>query len=96
MKEHAVETALREAAHAHGGLCWKITARKGAPDRLLMLPGRRAAFVELKAPRGIPTELQRKVMTSLERLGFPCYVVDSPTEARRLVQDLAASGTDGM
>ena len=48
----------------------------GVPDRIVLLPGGRIAFVELKAPGKNLRPLQLKRKRQLERLGFSVYVVD--------------------
>lgn len=88
MRERAVESALREAARAAGGACWKLTSRRGAPDRLLILPGGRVALVETKAPGGRLSAVQRHVLDHLSVLGHRAYVVSTPGEARALVGEV--------
>lgn len=54
MLEAAIENRLRERVEALGGICIKLVPRylKGVPDRLIVLPGPRVVFVELKRPKG--------------------------------------------
>jgi hypothetical protein len=47
------------------------------PDRIVILPGGRIVFVELKAPGKKPTALQERVMGILKGLGADVRVVDS-------------------
>lgn len=51
MRESVIEKALVKAVNAAGGHCRKVQfiGHRGAPDRLVMLPGR-VVWVELKAP----------------------------------------------
>lgn len=51
--EKEVELALRLEVEKRGGMCPKFMdpARRGAPDRLVLLPGHPTYFVELKRPR---------------------------------------------
>lgn len=49
----------------------------GVPDRLLLIPGGRVAFAELKAPGGRLRPLQVRRKAQLEAMGFPVYVIDS-------------------
>jgi hypothetical protein len=51
--EVTVEAYLVERVKALGGMCIKFISpgRRGAPDRLVCLPGH-TIFVELKRPRG--------------------------------------------
>lgn len=48
----------------------------GVPDRLLLLPGGKCAFVELKAPGKRLRPLQEKRKRQLEALGFRVFCID--------------------
>ena len=52
MREKTVEQKLVKAVRAAGGICPKWTAPgfDGLPDRIVLLPGGRMGFVEVKAP----------------------------------------------
>lgn len=52
MREKQVEQRLVKAVRAAGGICPKLVSpgMNGMPDRLLLMPGARMAFVEVKAP----------------------------------------------
>ena len=60
-------------------LCLKFTSpgRTGVPDRLLLFPDGKHAFVELKKPGEEPTIRQMREMDSYLALGHLCFVVDS-------------------
>jgi len=49
----------------------------GIPDRLCLLPGGRAYFVEVKTTGKKPTLIQLLIHRRLEALGFPVTVIDS-------------------
>jgi hypothetical protein len=54
VREEVVEEYLVSGVKERGGLCLKFTSpgRRGAPDRIVCLPGKPAFFVEVKRPRG--------------------------------------------
>lgn len=54
IKERWIEDALVRRVHAAGGICEKVTTigYRGFFDRLVILPGGKIFFVELKRPRG--------------------------------------------
>lgn len=78
MLERVVEQRLVEAVRKAGGLCPKFVSPgwDGVPDRLVLLPGGRMAFVELKAPGKTMRPLQVRRKEQLEGLGFSVYRVD--------------------
>ena len=79
MREREVEAALVKAVKARGGICpkWVSPGLDGVPDRIVLLPGGKVGFVELKAPGEKPRKLQIARMGQLERLGYKCFVCDS-------------------
>lgn len=79
MREKIIEQKLITAVKKHSGICPKFTSPgfDGMPDRLLLLPHGRFAFVEVKAPGEKPRPLQLARHRLLSRLGFQVYVLDS-------------------
>ena len=60
MREKIIEEKLTKAVKQNGGVCWKFTSpgTAGVPDRIVLMPGGRIAFVEVKAPGEKPRPLQ--------------------------------------
>ncbi len=79
MLESKIENRLKRKVEKIGGLALKFTSpgMAGVPDRLVLLPKGRIAFVELKAPGKKLRPLQLKRKEQLEVLGFKVYVIDS-------------------
>jgi len=76
--EKEIERALRNLVEHHGGLClkWVCPGWAGVPDRIVLLPGGRVVFVELKRPKGGKVSpLQLWWSDRLARLGFACWTV---------------------
>lgn len=80
--EKDLEAALVTGCKRRGGMAVKLTSQfhRGLPDRLVLLPFRTVAFVELKSTGCKRTALQEVAGQQLEALGFRVFVVDS-TEA---------------
>jgi len=78
MQENVIERKLRTEAKRIGGIAAKFVSPglDGVPDRLVLLPGGRCGFVELKAPGKKLRPLQEKRKKQLEALGFPVYCID--------------------
>ena len=78
MREKIMEQKLAAAVRRAGGLAIKFVSpgMAGVPDRLLLFPGGRMVFAEVKAPGEKPRPLQVHRMEQLRKLGFRVYVVD--------------------
>jgi len=78
--ESMVERKLVTEVKKRGGLAVKFVSPglDGVPDRLVLFPGGRLAFVELKAPGKKMRPLQIKRAKMLWALGFKVYCIDNP------------------
>lgn len=78
MRERNLEYKLRDKVKALGGLALKLIASgsTGLPDRLILMPGGRIFFVELKnGNKGTLSARQIVVHKLLERLGFKVWII---------------------
>jgi len=93
MLEKETEKLLVTAVKRAGGLCPKLTCpgTDGMPDRLVLLPGGRCGFVEVKAPGQKPRPLQTARHQLLRRLGFPVFVLDQPTQIEVIIREISAA-----
>lgn len=91
MRESKIERALVDAVRKQGGIAFKFTSQtmNGIPDRLVLLPGGRIGFVELKAPGKQLRLLQKKRKAQLKVLGFPVFVVDRPEQIEETIYAIA-------
>ena len=78
MTEKIIEQKLVRAVKDLGGIAPKFVSQglDGVPDRIILLPMGRIAFVELKAPGKKMRPLQVRRKRQLEALGFLVYCVD--------------------
>lgn len=92
MREKQIEKELVNAVKAEGGICPKLICpgMNGMPDRLVLLPGCRIGFVEVKAPGKKPRPLQMNRHRLLRKLGFPVFVLDDPDQIPKIIEEVAA------
>ena len=90
MREKEIEAALRRVVTDYKGWClkWTSPSLTGIPDRMILLPGGKVAFVEVKAPGKGLRPLQLKRIEELRKLGFRCYVINNMTQIPVLVEEL--------
>ena len=93
MLEKEIEQALVRAVKNIGGWCLKLSCpgMDGVPDRLVLLPEGKCAFVELKAPGKKPRPLQSKRMRQLSSLGFSCFVIDGKEQIGGVIDAIQTS-----
>jgi hypothetical protein len=79
LPEKTLERYLVRRVRALGGQCFKFLSpgRAGMPDRMIVLPGNRISFLEIKAPGKKPRPLQLHVLALLTRLGCKAGWADS-------------------
>lgn len=90
MLEKEVERKLVTVVQMMDGVAVKFVSPgfAGMPDRLVLLPGGRIAFVEVKRPGEKPRPLQKARHRMLRRLGFKVYVLDSVEEIERIIDEI--------
>lgn len=90
MRERNIEAYLRDRIKAAGGIAWKWVSpgNSGVPDRIVIAPGGRIVFVELKAPGKKPTALQQVQQERLRSLGCDVRVIDSREGVDELIREL--------
>ena len=90
MREKTMEQKLVKAVKAAGGICPKWTAPgfDGLPDRIVLLPGGRMGFVEVKAPGKKARPLQESRHGLLRSLGYRVYVLDDPGQIGGIIDEI--------
>jgi hypothetical protein len=76
--EAVAEAYLRQRVEERGGMCPKFIdpSRRGAPDRMVLLPGRPVYFVEMKRQKvGRLMSWQERYHEDLRRLGHKVSVL---------------------
>ena len=90
MEEKKIESKLVKAVKHSGGMCLKFVSPSfaGVPDRIVLLPGGRIAFVETKATGKDMRPLQRKRKWQLEKLGFKVYCLDNEEKIEEILNEI--------
>ena len=94
MREKLLEQKLVKAVKAAGGFAPKFTSpgSDGMPDRILLFPGGRVGFVEVKRHGKKPTPLQMARHGMLRKLGFLVYVLDDESQICQILREVMPDG----
>lgn len=90
MTEKQIESYLRDEVKKIGGKAYKFVSpgNAGVPDRLIVFPGGRIIFVELKAPGKVSTPLQTRKQNELRRLKATVIAdIDSTSKVDRWIEN---------
>lgn len=93
MRENVIERQLAMAVKKMGGMAVKFVSPglDGVPDRIVLLPDKKMAFVELKAPGKKLRPLQEKRRRQLEALGFPVYMIDGAEQIGGVLDEICST-----
>ena len=93
MREQEIELQLVRAVKKMGGRAVKFMSPgfDGMPDRLVLLPGGKCGFVEVKAPGKKPRALQVVRHEMLKELGFKVYVLDAKEQIEEIIDDICGA-----
>ena len=93
MQEKYIEQKLVAAVKSMGGIAPKFVSPgiDGMPDRIVLLPMGRIAFVECKATGKKMRPLQNKRMKQLEALGFLVYCLDDIEQIGGILSEIQAT-----
>ncbi|WP_338631513.1 VRR-NUC domain-containing protein [Clostridium baratii] len=90
MEEQKIERRLKKEIELIGGKALKFVSpgMSGVPDRIVLLPGGKTIFVELKAPNKKLREIQRYRKKQLEKLGFRVECIDSIEKVKDFINSI--------
>ncbi|XJZ27684.1 VRR-NUC domain-containing protein [Bacillota bacterium Lsc_1132] len=93
MREKNIEQKLVLMTKDLGGLALKLVSPgfDGMPDRLILLPERKIAFIEVKAPGKTLRPLQEKRKRQLESLGFLVFCLDHIEQIGGILREIQSS-----
>lgn len=90
MREREIEKILGQEIKKLGGRAykWVSPGNDGVPDRIIILPGVRPIFVELKSDNGRPSTLQEVQIKKLKGLGQRVEIIKGISGLILFFQDL--------
>lgn len=79
MNEKLIERKLYNSVKKAGGIAIKFTSpsMSGVPDRIVLMPGGRVWFAELKTTGEKLRPIQVVIIGMLRKLGFSVWVIDT-------------------
>ena len=88
MRESDIEKRIKQRVEKAGGRClkWVSPGFTGVPDRIIILPGGRIIFAEIKRPGEKPRPRQRRVAQILKGLGCEVVVLDGPDQLEEVIE----------
>lgn len=94
LKESEIEARLVRLVKGMGGLCLKFVSPgcAGVPDRIVILPGGRVVFVELKTEFGSLRNLQRYFIGELRDCGADVRVLKGLEQVKAFVEEVRPNG----
>lgn len=89
MRESEIERKLGLGVRQLGGLYYKFTSPNlpGVPDRIVILPGGRVIFVELKAEMGRLANIQKWVIEEMRQREADVRVIKGWNEAKAFLDE---------
>jgi len=90
MRERDLERYTTTVIKSNGGLALKFISPgyAGVPDRLVLMPGGKMCFVELKAPGGEPRPWAKRRILLRGSNAVKVYVVDRKEEIGGIINAL--------
>lgn len=90
MRESVIEARLRDGVKAMDGICWKFVSpgTTGVPDRIIILPGGKIIFVELKADTGRTSAIQQYRINELRNIGADVRILKGLSQVRAFLEEV--------
>ena len=95
--EKRVEALLVSGVKQMGGLAYKFVSpgNSGVPDRIILMPGGKIYFVELKREDGQLTNLQKRQINRIQKLDCQVDVLHGMVEVSNFLLRLQAEQLEG-
>lgn len=91
MQESTIEKWLVREVRKLGGIADKFTSpgSPGVPDRIIVMPGGKIYFVELKAETGRLSDIQIYQRKRYREVGADVRVIKGMDQAREFIEEVA-------
>ena len=91
--EKDIERKLVRGIQIQGGMCRKFVSPgwAGAPDRIVLLPGGRMYFIEMKRPGEEPEPLQQHRIEELRVLGFKARSINNEEDVNNFLKEIGCN-----
>lgn len=88
MLEKELEVKFKKRVESYGARVWKFVSpgKSGVPDRIVLIPGGRCVFAEIKKPGEHLRELQKYIGKKLQEDGFDVWTIDSEARIDRFCE----------
>ena len=95
--EKRVEALVVSGVKRMGGLAYKFVSpgNSGVPDRIILMPGGKIYFVELKREDGQLTNLQKRQINRIQKLDCQVDVLHGMVEVSNFLLRLQAEQLEG-
>ena len=90
MRESTIEARLVRMVRAKGGLCYKFVSpgNPGVPDRIVITPGGRTIYVELKTEVGRLAKVQKWQHEELRKRGAEVRTLKGVDQVNEFVREV--------
>lgn len=90
MRESSIEAKLVRMVRERGGLCFKFVSpgNPGVPDRIVITPGGRTVYVELKTVVGRLAAIQKWQLEEMRRRGADVRVLKGLEQVETFVGEV--------
>ena len=94
MLEKEIERRMVQTVKERGGLCYKFVSpsNPGVPDRIIITPGGKVIFVELKTEIGRLANIQKWQLNEMRKRGADVRVVRGWPAVKALLEEVLPSG----
>ena len=92
MKESKIEARLVREVRKRGGLCYKFVSpgNPGVPDRIVILPGGRTVYIELKTEIGRLSKVQKWQREEIQKRGADIRVLKGMDQVLEFLKEVDA------